>query len=128
MRLIGALVFALFLSAALAQQSTEPTPDERLNGLTVILDRIAAALSRQGLSDDELKILRTEAIDAGAEARAIALAHDPVVGDLRARLEQLKPETAAPEPEIPAEGAPGGAPDAQPTADEPTAPAPTAPA
>ena len=128
MRLIGALVFALFLSAALAQQSAEPSPGERLDGLTVILDRITAALSRQGLSDDELKSLRTETIEAGAEARAIALAHDPVVGDLRARRDQLKPETAAPEPEIPAEGAPGGAPDAQPIPDEPTAPAPAAPA
>ena len=128
MRLIGALVFALFLSVALAQQSGEPTPDERLNGLTVILDRISAALSRQGLSDDELKSLRTETIDAGAEARTIAQAHDPAVADLRARLEQLKPESVAPEPEIPAEGAPGGAPDAQPIPDEPTAPAPAAPA
>jgi small-conductance mechanosensitive channel len=129
LRLAGAFAFALFLSAALAQQSAEPTPDERLNGLTIILNRIDAALSRQGLSDDELKSLRTEAIDAGAEARAIALAHEPVVGDLRARLEQLKPETAAPEPEIPAEGAPGGGPDTQPAPDEPSeTPAPGTPA
>ncbi len=125
-RLIGALVFALLLSAALAQESAKPSPEDQLNGLTVILDRISAALSRQGLSDDELKSLRTEAIDASAEAHAIALAHDPVVGDLRARLEQLKPD--APAAEIPAEGMPGGdAPDAQPIPDEPAAPAPSAP-
>ena len=104
LRLIGALVFALFLTVALAQQSTERSPDEQLNGLTVILDHISAALSRQGLSNDELKSLGAEAVDAGAQARAIALAHDPVVADLRARLDQLKPETAAPaEPDSPAD-------------------------
>ena len=32
-RLTGALVFALFLSIALAQERAEPLPDERLNGL-----------------------------------------------------------------------------------------------
>jgi potassium efflux system protein len=108
MRLIGALVFALFLSAALAQQSAEPSPDERLNGLTVILDRISAALLRQGLSNDELKSLAAETIDVGAQAHAIALAHNPVVNDLRARLDQLKPVAKAPAAETPAEDAPGG--------------------
>jgi small-conductance mechanosensitive channel len=128
-RLIGAIVFALFLSAALAQQDAEPTPDEQLNGLTVILDHISAALSRQGLSDDELKSLATEATDAGTQARAIALTHDPVVNDLRARLGQLKPVAESPPVEIPAEGAPGGgAPDAQTIPDKPTMPAPVTPA
>ena len=127
MRLIGAFVFALFLSAALAQQSAEPSPEDQLNGLTVILDRISAALSRQSLSDDELKSLRTEAIDTGAEARAIALAHEPVVGDLRARLEQLKPETAVPEPEVSSEGAPdGGSPDTKTIPGDVATSAPTA--
>jgi small-conductance mechanosensitive channel len=126
LRLIGALGFALFLSAALAQQSAEPSPEERLNGLTVILDRITAALSRQGLSDDELKSLRAEAIDAGAEARTIALAHDPVVGDLRARLEQLKPDAPA---EAPSEGTSGGdAPDTQAAPGDAATPAPDTPA
>ena len=100
---MGAIVFALFLSAALAQQIAAPPPEERLNGLTVILDQITAALSRRGLSDEELKRLRTQVIGAEAEAGAIALANDPVVGNLRTRLDQLKPETAAPELEIPAE-------------------------
>ena len=107
--LVGALVFALFLPAAVAQQSAEPLPDERLNGLTVILDRISAALSRQGLSNDELKSLGAEAIDAGAEAHTIAVAHESVVVDLRARLDQLKPDAELPATKIPVEGAPGDA-------------------
>jgi len=109
MRLIGALLFALFLSAAVAQQSAEPSADERLNGLTVILDRIAAALSRQGLSNDDLKSLAAETIDAGSQAHVIALAHDSVVSDLRARLDQLRPDADLPVAKIPAEGATGDA-------------------
>jgi small-conductance mechanosensitive channel len=109
LRLTGALVVTLFLSVALAQQNAEPTPDERLNGLTVILDGISAALLRQRLSNDDLKRLGAEAIDVGAQAHAIALAHDSIIDDLRARLDQLKPDAEAPAAEIPAEGAPGNA-------------------
>lgn len=99
-RLIGVLVISLFLSAALAQQGSL---DERLNGLIVTLDRVGVSLSQPDLTDDELRSLEAEAVDAGAQARAIALAHEPVLSDLRARLDQLKPEAGAGEELTPAD-------------------------
>lgn len=101
------LMLAAGMSAALAQ-----APDEigkKLDGLAIILDTIETRLQREGVSDDELRKARDQAIDIASAANEIAVALQPKIAELTERRDALLPDKPA-DP---------GAPDAEPTVEEP---------
>ena len=93
------LIFAAF-GPALAD--TPPSPNARLDAAKVVLDQVAASLSRQDLSDSTLQSFRSEVDPLAGQMAAIAAELAPSLDAAKARLAQLGPK---PGPKDPPEGA-----------------------
>ncbi len=82
------LICIAFATAGHAQRQENLAQD--LNGMSVVLDTIAAALEREGLTDDQVSERRLQAIEISNRAQSIANALQPSIVELVARRDTLK--------------------------------------
>ncbi|BCP55296.1 mechanosensitive ion channel protein MscS [Kaistia sp. 32K] len=91
-----AILFMAMAGSAMAQPES---PQKQIDGWNVALEKVDAAIEREGTSDAEFKALKQQVTDIVAAANALADSLAPKVAAATAQVEQLKPTGATDAPE-----------------------------